>query len=372
MKNENKLREAKEKLDFLSGVIGKILDGELNQGQAAREIGISAQAFGRQLQDAFTPFIRTRILKEKDLSDIAKTMRTPVETLVGHVFGIMAEEEILMIDFETQEKILALAKETLKEREYSVLSARYGLDDNYPGHTGLSLDESGKCFGIQRERVRQIQSQAIRRLRNPKIWRQLVPGYETYVKALMDLDDMKRMELRMHEEYNSVLTCMRWLQYQKNICNIFNTMFDRKRMTFAEDVLVSDMPVKEKEIVEELSSHGIRTIRDLMSMDEDTAVSVGKALGISLGSIENFCCKACVFPDYFYRYHEIMIEDMDLSVRSYNALRKSRLLTVSDVAKKGMELKKIRNLGRKSYEEIRHVMKEKYGVDIEAVNTDIF
>lgn len=60
--------------------------------------------------------------------------------------------------------------ETLPPREARVLRLRYGLPDK-PVHT---LKEVGEKMGITRERVRQIEAQALRRLRHPSLRRHLV------------------------------------------------------------------------------------------------------------------------------------------------------------------------------------------------------
>jgi RNA polymerase primary sigma factor len=59
--------------------------------------------------------------------------------------------------------------ETLPPRELRVLQMRYGLLDGTP----LTLNEVGRRMGITRERARQLESQALQRLRNPETQQKL-------------------------------------------------------------------------------------------------------------------------------------------------------------------------------------------------------
>lgn len=66
---------------------------------------------------------------------------------------------------ERMDKVLA----TLSPREARILRLRFGLDDNHPN----TLEEVGRKFGLTRERIRQIEGKALRRLRHPRRARQL-------------------------------------------------------------------------------------------------------------------------------------------------------------------------------------------------------
>lgn len=61
----------------------------------------------------------------------------------------------------------------LNPQEQRVLRMRFGLDDNTP----KTLEEIGKNFGVTRERIRQIEAKAIRKLRHPSRLKQLKNFY---------------------------------------------------------------------------------------------------------------------------------------------------------------------------------------------------
>jgi len=54
---------------------------------------------------------------------------------------------------------------TLSEREKRVLVLRFGLDDGQP----KTLEDIGQEFNVTRERIRQIEAKALRKLRRPSI-----------------------------------------------------------------------------------------------------------------------------------------------------------------------------------------------------------
>ena len=124
-------------------------------------------------------------MPEEKVAEIQKIAQEPIslENPVGE------EEDSKMADFiedETikspvevatqnllREQLLAVI-ETLTPREQKVIRLRYGLDDSHP----RTLEEVGKEFNVTRERIRQIEAKALRKLRNPNRSKKLVDFME--------------------------------------------------------------------------------------------------------------------------------------------------------------------------------------------------
>lgn len=115
----------------------------------------------------------TRALGEKSSETVLSAMRagTPVislDELVGHdiTLGEYIEDDGLhppdegLWDQDTK-KIVKKALERLEPREQTVLKMRFGVDQN----ESLTLEKIGKCCGVTRERIRQIEVKAIRKLK---------------------------------------------------------------------------------------------------------------------------------------------------------------------------------------------------------------
>ncbi|GMA60030.1 RNA polymerase sigma factor RpoD [Alicyclobacillus fastidiosus] len=119
------------------------------------------------------------IAEEMDLTadkvrEIQKIAQEPVslETPIGeeddsHLGDFIPDDEAPApadaAAYELLKEQLEDVLDTLTEREENVLRLRFGLDD---GRT-RTLEEVGKVFGVTRERIRQIEAKALRKLRHP-------------------------------------------------------------------------------------------------------------------------------------------------------------------------------------------------------------
>lgn len=112
--------------------------------------------------------------------DILKIAQEPVslETPIGeeddsHLGDFIEDKDATSPEqhasYEMLKEQLEEVLDTLTDREENVLRLRFGLDD---GRT-RTLEEVGKVFGVTRERIRQIEAKALRKLRHPSRSNQL-------------------------------------------------------------------------------------------------------------------------------------------------------------------------------------------------------
>ena len=112
--------------------------------------------------------------------EVYKISQDPVslETPIGeeddsHLGDFVPDERTMSPeDYATAEMLkeeLAEVLKTLTDREEKVLKLRFGLDDGQC----RTLEEVGQIFGVTRERIRQIEAKALRKLRHPSRSRKL-------------------------------------------------------------------------------------------------------------------------------------------------------------------------------------------------------
>ena len=96
------------------------------------------------------------------------SLHTPLGEDGDSEFGDLIEDSEAVVpadavSFTLLQEQLKQVLDTLSEREAGVVSMRFGLQDGQP----KTLDEIGKVYGVTRERIRQIESKTMSKLRHP-------------------------------------------------------------------------------------------------------------------------------------------------------------------------------------------------------------
>ncbi|MFN3698961.1 MAG: sigma-70 family RNA polymerase sigma factor [Dictyoglomus sp.] len=133
-----KIKESSDKVRDLK----KVIEEEVKQqAEKIREISMMGQEplslempVGEDEDNRLADFVENKELSPADVA-IQKSLKKDIEELLNE----------------------------LSEREREILKLRFGLEDNQP----RTLEEVGKLFNVTRERIRQIEAKALRRLRHP-------------------------------------------------------------------------------------------------------------------------------------------------------------------------------------------------------------
>lgn len=214
-------------------------------------------------------------------------MSTNVLNSVGYPFNLIDAifcGEYEWLDDEDHMNGLNHALGTLSEREQKVIRMRY--------YDIMTLEDVAKAFNVTRERIRQIEAKAVRKLRHPARQNFILHGYEGGA-------ELKNLKVREEELDNREKLIEKREKALQDILERYKPKFDALHINI-------DMPLE--------------------MIQKEVELSVD-------------------------------IAEMDLSVRSYNCLKRIGINTIHDLidvveGDDYLDLIKARNLGRKSLREI--------------------
>ena len=109
-----------------------------------------------------------RVVEIQKIAQDPVSLETPIGEEEDSNLGTFIEDENAaspsdVVAFSMLKQQLISILDTLTPREEKVLRLRYGIDDGRP----RTLEEVGKEFAVTRERIRQIEAKALRKLRHP-------------------------------------------------------------------------------------------------------------------------------------------------------------------------------------------------------------
>ncbi len=146
--------------------------------KVVRESRQLMQVLGREPSDEeIAERLGWTVLRIKSVKNVARepiSLETPIGEEEDSLLGDFIEDKD--VENPANQTAFKLLQEQLKDvlftlppREQEVLKMRFGLEDGY----SLTLEEVGLYFNVTRERIRQIEAKALRRLRHPKRSRRL-------------------------------------------------------------------------------------------------------------------------------------------------------------------------------------------------------
>ena len=109
-----------------------------------------------------------RVREIQKISQEPVSLETPIGEEEDSQLGDFIEDDAAVVppdaaSFSVLQEQLAKTLEGLAERERKVITLRFGLEDGHP----RTLEEVGREFGVTRERIRQIESKTLAKLRHP-------------------------------------------------------------------------------------------------------------------------------------------------------------------------------------------------------------
>ena len=146
--------------------------------KVVRESRQLMQMLGREPNDEeIADRLGWSVARVKSVKNVARepiSLETPIGEEEDSLLGDFIEDKDVenpahQTAFTLLQEQLRGVLSTLPEREQEVLKMRFGLEDGY----SLTLEEVGLYFNVTRERIRQIEAKALRRLRHPKRSRRL-------------------------------------------------------------------------------------------------------------------------------------------------------------------------------------------------------
>ena len=132
------------------------LTSELGYSPSNEEIGNKLGISAQEVQDIYDMSMNTLSL-DTPVSDDEEVV---MSDMIEDTHFTSPTENVAQIDLKEQ---IMKVLDSLEPREKEVIIKRYGLIDDEP----LTLEEVGDLLGLSRERIRQIEEKALRKLRNP-------------------------------------------------------------------------------------------------------------------------------------------------------------------------------------------------------------
>ena len=319
-KNRQAIEETRDELRRVADMLQEVLDGNATLAATGRAIGLSPQHVNHDLPQRFKPYIKSRLMSLDELAAAIERGRSPSDHLVMMIFfpdydpadPHPKKDAVSLLPDYDPEAAWDVAFDRLTEREYEILRRLCGDTGTGPE----SQQAVAKAFNVTAERVRQIKAKALRKLRKPGAIRRIYPTLTATGSEILEdmLQDAKDTVLRYYDAVT-------------------------------------------KHRASNLIAAAARAYEAGLQPDPDTWRQLDEIFN---GNPDAGTADLIPPPSV------VTLEDADLSVRTYNCLKRANKNTLNQVAAMSRDqIWSVRNIGYKTVEEIEKAVRKHIGVSHE-------
>jgi len=201
------------------------------------------------------------------------------------------------------------AIETLTPREQKILHMRY-----YEKHT---LEECGKVYGVGKERIRQIQAKALRKMRHPSR-KNMYMG-----TSIAELKNAEENFQKLSHEYELLIEAFEAYKNCINKQNETGVFFPFTQTAITLNTAISELGLN-KRIQNALTNSGIKELKDIIDMTEDELMRIPGFGRIMANEIKNFLSMYGLrLRDKSQSYHELVERAQELIKKAREIISES-------------------------------------------------
>ena len=310
--NVVRLETARDQLIHAAELLQSVIDGQVSQSKAGSELDMTPQDMNRNLQMQFQPYIKKNInqIDKMDLCQALERFRTPADRFMLEIFEDMLSQDPDVIDVlpeYDEAKFWEIAGDVLNAVQLDVMEMLTGRKTGEP----MPVKTVASELDVSEVYIRGVRKRAVFKMRRTNVIERIIPDKAFH---LIELSQQIMQETaRIVNDYQSAKTA-------------YETAHPMELATqaFLED-RIPDENIRNR-------------LGLILTSDVETAAKMIPVI--------------------------IPIQNAGLSERAKNCLRRANVDTLNQLAEMSLlDIKKIRNAGKKTREEFYHAMKKKLGID---------
>lgn len=283
IKKEDRIKESKTNLQYVINLLDLADNKEITLKDIADKLNITPQELNTALDTRFRYYAKQHLINisEENLYDIIRKLETPSTRILKDVFNIN-HNKLALFPFYDDEVFWKTLKHYLTEKEYNIICLRYGYNEENKSYT---LQEVGNLYKVQRERIRQIESKALRIIRNSKVLNDIfnldIINMENYL-----LEQRKYLEDKYqntYKEFNRMKELLNTMDHMSEIKDfIHNNYPDIYDLIYSEESIedfnIFDKPIEKLNMSSRLYNclkrGGYKTLKDIYTTDSRTILRI--------------------------------------------------------------------------------------------------